>query len=102
MNYLDNDYIMKIIKKKNVFSFFREAYLFGSILWSNSPNDVDILLIYDIFSDQIFIEEQKIRLTLGELLPACPIDFTTLSTKEMAETQFLNKISQTGCLPVFP
>ncbi len=42
---------MKIesILKKNIslFNNFKEVYLFGSALYKESPNDIDLLLIFD-------------------------------------------------------
>lgn len=101
MNCQNNTHIRNIIEKNHIFSFFAQTYLFGSILTSEIPNDVDILLVYWEFSEKIFMEKQKIRLFINQLLAVdIPIDFTTLSNKELLETKFLIRISH--YLAVYP
>ena len=99
MNCANNSYVVSIFEKKNVFSFFKKAFLFGSVLTNKYPNDIDILLIYQDFSEDIFMERQKICLALNPT-PYIPIDFTLLSSKEISEENFLNNGSQ--FLAIYP
>ncbi len=78
----------KISKNKNIFLFFNEVYLFGSAVTKPSPNDIDLLLIYKLYSYKIEIEKRKIILLLDQLL-GIEIDLTILSKNELEQTEFL-------------
>jgi len=43
------------LKKKNVLYSNLDFYLFGSLLYSNSPNDIDLIIVYN--KDEISIQE---------------------------------------------
>jgi len=85
----------KIIRENIVlFNSFKNVYLFGSILNINKvPNDIDILLIYEKFSNDLIDEINIIRSTL-ENLSGFFIDLTVLSVEEEKEVNFLKRINK--------
>lgn len=86
--------ILDLIKKDmSVFARFSKVYLFGStILHGKTPNDLDLLLIYEVYSDDLMTECQKIRTELGNLV-GITIDITALSREEVVETSFLKRLN---------
>ncbi|WP_218971553.1 hypothetical protein [Neobacillus soli] len=46
---------MNNLKKKNVLYSNLDFYLFGSLLYSNSPNDIDLIIVYN--KDEISIQD---------------------------------------------
>ena len=81
-----------LFNKKNIFVFFDEVYLFGSSLNNTQyPNDIDLLLVYKIYSERIQYEKENVILLLEKLL-RIPIDITILSEKELKPTNFLEKL----------
>jgi predicted nucleotidyltransferase len=77
-----------INKQKNIFEFFDEVYLFGSSLNTNIPNDVDLLLVYECYSDTIQKEKEKI-IEFFEVLLNLETNVLCLSTSELTQTKFL-------------
>ena len=76
----------------SLFSSFKYAYLFGSVLIPGAiNNDIDILLIYVDYSDTLLKDLKLISDTLEEKLGLC-IDLTVLSEQEESETNFLSKL----------
>ncbi len=76
-----------------VFEFFDQVFLFGSSLWTDTPNDIDILLIYEAATaERVNIEKDKVEEVLAEMFQDCTIDFTTLSKSELQETNFLTYV----------
>ena len=76
------------------FDLFSGVYVFGSFLWSDTPGDLDILLVYE--SDKLPLvqsAEAHIVDKLSRRLCGLPIHLTTLSQSELVDTDFLNKIS---------
>jgi hypothetical protein len=73
-----------------IFGFFDQVFLFGSSLWTDSPNDIDILLIYEpATSERVNIEKDKVEELLAKVFPDCTVDYTTLSISELQQTNFL-------------
>lgn len=73
---------------------FVQVYLFGSGLVSETPTDVDILLVYERANiRRVRTASSKIRKTLFSALSGLDVDFTTLSESELTETQFLDKVA---------
>lgn len=89
-----NSKIIKIIYKHiNLFSYFNSVYLFGSALYVNKiPNDIDILLIYQRYSNKI---NEELEIISSVLENACelPVDLTVLSIREERDTEFLKRIN---------
>lgn len=88
------NYILDNIK---LFRVFKHVFIFGSTVTDESvPNDLDMLLIYDKYSDEILYSIKQIteNFKLGFLLP---LDLTVLSVDEAVETEFMQKI----CKAVF-
>ena len=76
-----------------VFDTFLEAYLFGSVITSDTPNDIDILLVYDKQKmPYVPAGKNKIREILSLKFDCLPVHFTTFSMSELEQTGFLNKI----------
>lgn len=85
--------IQKIVYHIDLFESFKSIYLFGSILdKEKNPNDIDLLLIYTEFSDDILTEVDKIRSTFKELY-AYYIDLTVLSETETEESNFIIRLN---------
>lgn len=43
-----NNVLDVLLKRRNDdFGFFDQVFLFGSSLWADVPNDIDILLVYE-------------------------------------------------------
>ena len=75
-----------------VFNHFDSVYLFGSILDGEKfPNDIDVLLIYSKYSDEIK-NEAAIFSSLLEQECGLQVDFTILSVEEESETGFIKRI----------
>ena len=76
-------------------------FAFGSVLTSDTPHDVDLLLIFDAM--QITINEAiELRKRLRDAIQTkidLPADITLLSVKEAGQTQFLQKIDAVQLFP---
>ena len=88
--------ISEFIKQHiTLFDFFDNVYLFGSILNERVyANDIDLLLIYSNYSNNIINNLNQICSVLEEKYNL-PVDLTVLSMEEEKETKFLKKISPT-------
>lgn len=85
--------VLEIIKEQiSLFDPFESVYLFGSAI---NPNliyhDIDILIIYTKYSQEIEDSLQKVSDKFGEIIDL-PIDLTALSVQEEQDTAFLEKI----------
>ena len=85
--------ILKLIQEQiSLFDPFESVYLFGSAINPNRiHHDIDILVIYTIYSQEIENSLQKVSDKLGEIIDL-PIDLTALSVQEEQDTAFLKKI----------
>lgn len=82
-----------INKQIKLFDSFNNVYLFGSILnIEKTPNDIDILLIYLEYSNDI-INDLNIIYSVFAKLSDLPIDLTVLSVKEEKDTKFLKRLN---------
>ncbi len=82
-----------IVKHKAIFKCFDSVYLFGSVLdISRVPNDIDLLLIYSMYSKKVEKELKTISFILEQVC-GLPVDLTVLSVREEFDTQFLKKVS---------
>lgn len=82
------------VVERNITAFhhFDSVYLFGSILDGKKiPNDIDVLLIYSKYSDEIK-NEIKIFSSLLEQECGLQVDYTILSIEEENETGFIKRI----------
>lgn len=86
--------ILDILEKEadDLFRLFSQVYLFGSALDSNTPTDIDLLLIYDKMSLTTLVsEKRRIETMLLKKVNVEYIDFTTLNKTELEQTKFLYK-----------
>lgn len=75
-----------------LFNSFDYVYLFGSVLRNDTyPSDIDILLVYSVYSNKICDEIPIIKSKLEKML-RFPVDLTVLSQNELIETGFLSRI----------
>ena len=89
-----NSIINFFLQNKHVFYFFKQVYLFGSILYIKKPNDIDILLIYEKHKlKDVKLEKVNLQRRLSDNLQGINIDFTTLNQYELVETSFLKQIT---------
>ena len=80
-----------IIRNMDLFNSFDSIYLFGSVLYSEkTPNDIDILLIYSVYSEQLIDNANILHYTLNSK-SELPVDLTILSVTEDCEMKFLEK-----------
>ena len=79
--------------RNETFGFFDQVVLFGSSLATDSPNDIDILLVYgEMNLEEVQSEKAKVEQALGERFRDYVLDFTTLNKSELQETDFLGKV----------
>ncbi len=79
---------------KNTFGYFSHVYVFGSSLSTDFPKDIDILLVYDNLNlDHVCLEKARLAEILAGQFPEYSFDYTTLSRKELEETQFLAMVT---------
>ena len=79
--------------QSDVFYFFDQVFLFGSSLWTDVPNDIDILLVYEEASPKhVNFEKRRVEQALMYKFADYALDFTTLSKSELQQTQFLMKV----------
>ena len=86
--------ILEIIKTHEaLFFFFLRVYLFGSAMRLGCiPHDIDILIIYTSYSQEI--ENASLEAsTVLQKETGLPIDLTMLSVEEEKDTEFLKKIA---------
>lgn len=75
------------------FDAFSEVYVFGSALWSQTPGDLDLLLVYEPSMLSLVAEaEQRVIAEMSDAFPYLPVHLTTLSDSELVSTGFLNRI----------
>lgn len=88
-----NDNIIEIIRgHTTLFDPFEFVYLFGSAINPNLiHHDIDLLIIYTKYSQEIENALQKVLNKLREAIDL-PIDLTALSIEEEQDTAFLKKI----------
>ena len=72
------------------FDIFEEVYVFGSMLWSASPTDVDLLLVYDA-SKLTIVSRAKTRVVmdLSKMFHGLAIHATLLNQGEYREMNLL-------------
>ncbi|TGM74292.1 nucleotidyltransferase domain-containing protein [Leptospira mtsangambouensis] len=76
-----------------LFKSFEHIFIFGSILKENKkPNDIDVLLLYSEYSNQLLTEFRYIKKEFSYFQEK-PFSFIALSIKEEAETGFLKKLN---------
>jgi predicted nucleotidyltransferase len=91
---LKNKVIEYITVNLKNFNSFDNVYLFGSVLSEDLyPKDIDLLLVYSQYSNQLLNNIHLIRSILQNEFNE-PIDLTVLSSKELEETDFLRRIKQ--------
>ena len=89
---MHNTVIESIRRNLDSLSAIKHLYVFGSVLESNSiPNDIDILLIYDEYTDDVKRASKHIKNVL-EFEFDIPVDLVLLSTQEEKDVNFLNRI----------
>lgn len=89
---MQNEVINAIQRRLSSLDIFKHIYLFGSMLDVNKfPNDIDILLIYDVYSDEVRQKAHHIKKLLEDEFEL-PVDLTLLSINEEKEVDFLSRI----------
>ncbi|MGX7177757.1 nucleotidyltransferase domain-containing protein [Facklamia hominis] len=85
--------INNISENINIFQSFDKVYIFGSILNpEKDSNDIDLLLLYRDYSDDIKENINAITDIL-QLQTSYIIDITALSTDEENEVNFIEKLN---------
>lgn len=78
---------------KELFASFENVYLFGSLLYNDYSNDVDMLLVYEKYKPELLYEVERIADEIENVLDL-PVDLTVLSLEELYDTEFLSKIKE--------
>lgn len=95
-----NEIIKKILKNIELFSSYDEIFIFGSILKNKKfPNDIDILLIYNYYSDKLLLEYINILNNCLEF-NGIPFNFIALSRIEENELGFFRKIENQNIIKI--
>ncbi len=82
-----------LLDSQDCFGFFDQVFLFGSALYTDTPDDIDILLVYTTMNlGQVNIEKARVARALACKFPDYAMDFTTLSKSELQESNFLMKV----------
>ncbi len=90
---LKNKFIHCFLESQSLFCSFDHIYLFGSVLNNTAyPNDIDLLLVYSIFTERLLIEKEKLCQLIEQELNIFA-DITMLNVEELHETSFLDKIT---------
>lgn len=81
-----------LIENIQLFKLFQRVYLFGSVLKNHIvPNDIDLLLVYVKYSNEIQSEKVYLCSILEKILNL-HVDLVVLSEEELLETKILKKI----------
>lgn len=93
MNFVERDKFLHLFRRHmNLFDCFTNIYLFGSVAAGvKNPNDIDILLIYSEYSENIPGAVNIIRSTF-ETLSKLSVDLTVLSAEEERGAMFLKRL----------
>lgn len=90
----NNSVLEHLILNRSLFDHFDHVYLFGSVLRVDVlPNDIDLLLVYSVFSPMLRDAIDLIKERLEEELHY-PIDITVLGRGELIDTDFLSRIGK--------
>lgn len=85
--------IQKVIYHMELFHSFKKVYLFGSIInKKRNPNDIDLLLIYEVFSNRLLTDLDEIQFTFTQLY-GFSFDLTVLSENEEEESSFISRLN---------
>lgn len=89
----NNDIVKLIMANIKLFDEFDKVYIFGSVLeFDKHSNDIDVLLLYSVFSAKI--EESIIQINKClEEISVYPLDVTVLSFEEEKDTNFINRLN---------
>lgn len=83
-----------VIDNPELFTSFDQVFLFGSVLTKKAaPNDIDMLLVYSADIESIISSLPVIRERISAKF-RYHADLTVLSSKELENTKFLEKIKQ--------
>lgn len=81
----------EIKRGRNKYPNCNEVYLFGSFLYKEVSNDIDILVVYEDSECDINTQLDMLS-TIVETVSNLPVDMTALSKGEMKEISFLNRV----------
>lgn len=85
---------MKKIKEKTVPHSNFDIYLFGSVLKSDVPNDIDLLIIYDKQHNiNEMLEFKRLLMKTFKDFDSRKLHITMATINEIYETNFLRKIT---------
>lgn len=92
INLYKTNIINTISENIDIFQSFDKVYIFGSILNQKYSNDIDLLLLYRDYSDDIKENINAITVYL-EIQTSYIIDITALSFNEEKEVNFIVKLN---------
>lgn len=82
------DTFIEIKNSLSLLDVFIDIYIFGSVLYSKIPNDIDILIIYSSESELFYIKN-----ALNSLGLLYPLDIYYMTSKEEQELNFIVETS---------
>jgi len=62
-----------------------DVYIFGSVIYSNLPNDIDVLIVYSDMHELPTIKHQLVQMSLEY-----PLDIYYMTPEEVKELDFIN------------
>jgi predicted nucleotidyltransferase len=81
-----------ILNQSNLLRFFTQAFIFGSVIRKNkTPSDIDLLLVYQDYSGVLLAVKKEVEVLLFENFELYA-DITMLSSEELEQTEFLEKL----------
>lgn len=81
-----------ITQHNRMFDLFSDVYIFGSVVVkANYPNDIDLLLVYEKYSDELQNQLKKISEHFKNAF-GLYVDITVLSEEELKQTKFLQRL----------
>lgn len=87
-----NSIVEALIDMRDVFEQFSEVYVFGSTTYSDSPNDLDLLLVYErITVEQAIVAKNRLVHVLETRFECVNrIDVTMFEKIELDRSSFLS------------
>ena len=85
--------ILLEMESEDMFVSFEQVFLFGSAISSTTPNDIDVILVYQEKPfEEVHLELGRISEFLANKLVDYDLDFTVFTKSELQTTNFLYSI----------
>lgn len=79
--------------RDELFEFFEQVFLFGSAIYTDAPNDIDILLVYrEDRLEELILQRATLSIALTQRCESYIFHLTILNEAELQETNFLVRV----------